>query len=78
MKLFGDHPELKISSKLRGLITEALEQEPMIVASFIELLLTRAEASPPAIEPRELERMLHVTLQALPRPRPPPRPHLTR
>ena len=78
MKLFGDHPDLKVaiptalilpqalpipqpthpmpmmlpvmaqvSSRLHALITEALAQEPMIAASFIELLLGKAEASTP-------------------------------
>ena len=37
----------------------------MIVASFIEMLLSRAEASPPTISADELRRMLHVTLQAI-------------
>lgn len=65
MKLFGDHPELKISAKLHALIIEALGQEAMIVASFIELLLTRAETSPPMIEAAELSSMLLTTLQAM-------------
>ena len=66
MKLFGDHPELRVTSKLHGLITEALTQEPMIVASFIELLLGRAAAAPtPAIETSELRRMLLTTLKAM-------------
>ena len=66
MKLFGDHPELRVTAKLKGLITEALSQEAMIVASFIELLLTRAIAEPaPTIDDEELCRMLHTTLLAM-------------
>ena len=37
----------------------------MIVASFIELLLTRAAATPPTIDDAELSRMLLASLQAL-------------
>lgn len=60
-------PRPKVSSKLASLVREALEQEPMIVASFIEVLLTRAavsDVSPAGIEGAELCRMLRTTLQA--------------
>jgi hypothetical protein len=65
MKLFGDHPDLKVSARLHALITEALTQEAMIVASFIELMLAKAEATPPTIADAELCRMLHTTLKAV-------------
>ncbi len=58
MKLFGDHPDLKSSRSLRALISEALEQEAMIVASFIELLLGRRESG--SIDDAELGRMLQA------------------
>lgn len=45
--LYHSHPcsivARQVNAKLLKLIKEALEQEAMIVASFIELLLARAE-----------------------------------